>query len=282
MSRTSRTFVLILCVLALAVASASCSKLKARDNLNKGVQAFKAGQFDSAINYFQTARDLDPSLMNARLYLATAYRAQYVPGAPSDENIRYATKAMEIYEGILRDDPTNLQAIDSMGWILFQLGGTRFPGKPLDFSKFEKSREYHLKHIQIKPDDPEPHYWVGVIEWTLAYNANAEARAKWNETAPQARKIKRPEDPLPDKVREEFAAKYAAIVDNGITHLKKAIELNPEYDNAMAYLNLLYRQRADIVTSMEEREQYFVEADKLVDRVKEIKQKRAAQPAPAT
>jgi tetratricopeptide (TPR) repeat protein len=244
------------------------------------VQAFKAGQYDSAINFFQTARDLDPNLMNARLYLATAYRAQYVPGAPSDENIRYAEKAMEIYEGILRDEPQNLQAIDSMGWILFQLGGTRFPGKPLDFSKFERSRDYHLKHVQIKPDDPEPHYWIGVIEWTLAYNANAEARAKWNEKAPESKKLRKPEDPLPDKVREEFAAKYTEIVDNGIQHLKRALELNPEYDDAMAYLNLLYRQRADIVANKDERENYFVEADKLVDRVKEIKQKKAAQPAP--
>jgi hypothetical protein len=280
MFRDARKFAFIVFALVLAVVAAGCSKLKARDNLNKGVQAFKAGQYDSAINFFQTARDLDPSLMNARLYLATAYRAQYVPGAPSSENIRYAEKAMEIYEGILRDEPNNLQAIDSMGWILFQLGGTRFPGKPLDFSKFERSREYHLKHVQIKPDDPEPHYWIGVIEWTLAYNGNAEARAKWNEKAPESRKLRKPEDPLPDKVREEFAAKYTEIVDNGIQHLKRALELNPEYDDAMAYLNLLYRQRADIVASKDERENYFVEADKLVDRVKEIKQKKAAQPAP--
>jgi tetratricopeptide (TPR) repeat protein len=280
MFRDARKFAFIVFALVLAVVAAGCSKLKARDNLNKGVQAFKAGQYDSAINFFQTARDLDPNLMNARLYLATAYRAQYVPGAPSDENIRYAEKAMEIYEGILRDEPQNLQAIDSMGWILFQLGGTRFPGKPLDFSKFERSRDYHLKHVQIKPDDPEPHYWIGVIEWTLAYNANAEARAKWNEKAPESKKLRKPEDPLPDKVREEFAAKYTEIVDNGIQHLKRALELNPEYDDAMAYLNLLYRQRADIVANKDERENYFVEADKLVDRVKEIKQKKAAQPAP--
>jgi tetratricopeptide (TPR) repeat protein len=280
MFRSARQFAFIVFAVVLGLMASGCSKLKARDNLNKGVQAFKAGQYDSAINFFQTARDLDPSLMNARLYLATAYRAQYVPGAPSDENIRYAEKAMEIYEGILRDEPDNLQAIDSMGWILFQLGGTRFPGKPLDFSKFERSRDYHLKHVQIKPDDAEPHYWIGVIEWTLAYNANAEARAKWNEKAPESRKLRKPEDPLPDKVREEFAAKYTEIVDNGIQHLKRALELNPEYDDAMAYLNLLYRQRADIVANKDERENYFVEADKLVDRVKEIKQKKAAQPAP--
>ncbi len=34
-----------------------------------------------------------------------------------------------------------------------------------------------------------------------------------------------------------------------MTALKKAIELKPDYDDAMAYLNLLYRQKADLESS---------------------------------
>jgi hypothetical protein len=69
-------------------------------------------------------------------------------------------------------------------------------------------------------------------------------------------------------------------VDEGITNLQKAIELKPDYDDAMAYLNLLYRRKADMVESAEERAGLLKQADDLVDKVKEIKQKRAEQPQP--
>jgi hypothetical protein len=89
-------------------------------------------------------------------------------------------------------------------------------------------------------------------------------------------------DPLPDKVRAQFAATYAADVDEGIAALQKAIELRPDYDDAMAYLNLLDRQKADMVESADERTKLLADADALIEKVKEIKQKRASQPQPAS
>src|SRR6202045_2349795 len=71
----------------LALASSGCSKLKARDLLNKGVAAFKNGQSDAAIEDFKQAKEADPELLNARLYLATASPSLYIPGAPSQENM---------------------------------------------------------------------------------------------------------------------------------------------------------------------------------------------------
>jgi translation initiation factor 2B subunit (eIF-2B alpha/beta/delta family) len=50
----------------------------------------------------------------------------------------------------------------------------------------------------------------------------------------------------------------------------------------MAYLNLLYRRKADMVESAEERAKLQKEADDLIDRVKEIKQKRAEQVQPGS
>ncbi|MGC2251985.1 MAG: tetratricopeptide repeat protein, partial [Acidobacteriaceae bacterium] len=56
-----------------------CSRLKARDQLNKGVEAFKTARYEEAINHFQQAVALDPTLPMARLYLATAYSQQVIP-----------------------------------------------------------------------------------------------------------------------------------------------------------------------------------------------------------
>jgi len=89
-------------------------------------------------------------------------------------------------------------------------------------------------------------------------------------------------EPLPPDVRTAYAQKYGAMVDDGIANLKKAVELKPDYDDAMTYLNLLYRRKADMVESTAERDQLTKEADDLLDKVKEIKQKRAEQPTPAT
>src|SRR5271155_4024474 len=85
-SRISRTAGQIFSVAALLILVAGisgCSKLRARDLLNKGVTSFKNAQFDAAVEDFKQAKELDPDLLNARLYLATAYASQYIPGAPS-------------------------------------------------------------------------------------------------------------------------------------------------------------------------------------------------------
>src|SRR5580700_3341429 len=76
--KTSGRVLTILAVLLALISAVGCSKLRARDQLNKGVQAYKNTKYEAAIGYFQKAVDLDPSLINARLYLATAYAQQYI------------------------------------------------------------------------------------------------------------------------------------------------------------------------------------------------------------
>ena len=260
-------------LLVFAGGICGCNKLKARDLLNKGVNAFKNGQYDTAVEDFKQARDLDPNLLVARLYLATAYASQYIPGAPSEQNKKLGEEAVAEFKDVLQLDPSNLTAIDGIGSMLFQMAGT-----PFNAQMFEDSKTYHEKHIQLKPDDPEPYYWIGVIDWTLSFRANGEMRKDYN--VKNVGKQLKDDAPLPAALRTDYTSKYGTMVDEGITNLKKAIEIRPDYDDAMAYLNLLYRRKADMVESAEERENLEKQADALVDQVKEIKQKRASQPQP--
>jgi tetratricopeptide (TPR) repeat protein len=263
-----------LALIILAVGVSGCDKLKARDLLNKGVTAFKNGQYDTAVEDFKQAKDLDPNLTNARLYLATAYASQYIPGAPSEQNRNVGKQAIAEFKDILSTSPDNLSAIDGTGSILFQMAGT-----PYDPKLFEESKTYHQKHIQLKPEDPEPYYWIGVIDWTLAFRANGEMRKDYNEK--NIRKQVKDTEPLPAAIRGDYIARYGSLIDEGITDLQKAITIRPDYDDAMAYLNLLYRRKADTVESADERTSLLKQADDLVDKVKEVKQKRASQPQPA-
>src|SRR5713101_7100813 len=174
-SRTANRAFALVALFILAAGVSGCNKLRARDLLNKGVAAFKEAQFDKAVEFFMQAKELDPDLMNARLYLATAYASQYIPGAPSDENVRKGSAAVAEFKEVLEKDSKNLSAIDGVGSILFQMAGT-----PFDPKKFEESKSFHQKHIDLKPTDPEPYYWIGVIDWTLSFRANGELRAAYN------------------------------------------------------------------------------------------------------
>jgi tetratricopeptide (TPR) repeat protein len=268
--RIARRIASLAALLLFSFGVSGCNKLKARDLLNKGVAAFKAGQSDTAIEDFKRATELDPNLMNARVYLATAYASLYIPGAPSPENKARGEQAIKEFKEILEIDPNNLSAIDGIGSLLFQMAG-----QPFDEKMFEESKTYHQRHIQIKPEDPEPYYWVGVIDWTLAFRANAEMRLDYNKN--NIKKQVHDDQPLPPAVRAEYAAKYGPLADEGIADLQKAISLRPDYDDAMAYLGLLYRRKADMVESADERASLQKQADDLLDRIKEIKQKRLEQ-----
>ena len=158
LNRIARRALALVAFLILVGGVSGCSKLKARDQLNKGVADFKNGQYDSAIEHFKQAKEADPALMNARLYLATAYASQYIPGAPSAENQARGNQAVAEFKEVLDIDPNNLSATDGVGSILFQMAGT-----PFDAKKFEESKTYHQRHIQLKSQDPDPYYWICLL-----------------------------------------------------------------------------------------------------------------------
>src|ERR1700684_2349432 len=113
-------------MLAVGFGASGCAKLKARDELNKGVAAYRDGKYDQAIEYFKDAKDNDLSLTIPRLYLATAYATQYIPGAPSDENVRMGEAAVKEFQDVLSADANNISAIDGIGSILFNMAGNPF------------------------------------------------------------------------------------------------------------------------------------------------------------
>jgi tetratricopeptide (TPR) repeat protein len=267
-------FLLVAVSLLAVVAAAGCDKLRARDKLNKGVQAFRGGQFDLAIEDFKEAKDLDPNLTNARLYLATAYASEYIPGAPSDENVNMGKQAIAEFQDVLNGQADNLTAIDGIGSLLYNMGANPFNAKTL-----EDSKQYHLKHIQIKPEDPEPYYWIAVIDWSLAYHGNSEMREEYNKTA---KKTIREVDPMPSKLAADYAQKYGTLIDEGIDYAKKAMDRRPQYDDAMSYLNLLYRRKADTEASVEARDADNKEADDLVHKIQVIRQQRMENPTPSS
>jgi tetratricopeptide (TPR) repeat protein len=210
----------------LLLATSGCDKLKARDQLNKGVASYKNAHYEQAIDHFQQAVNLDPSLSNARLYLATAYAQQYIPGVDAADNNRNGEQAVEQYKAVLQTDPKNLGSIKGIAYIYLQM------------KKFEDAKSYYRKAIEIDPNDPESYYSVAVIDWTQSFAPRMDARNKLGL---------KPEEPLKDKkVCADLKTSNWAVITDGIDQLNTALKLRPDYDDAMAYMNLLYREKADV------------------------------------
>jgi tetratricopeptide (TPR) repeat protein len=74
----------------------------------------KVVRYEEAISHFQSSVVLDPGLLNARLYLATAYAQQYIPGVDSEENNHMAEQAIEQFKRVLDVRPSRDLQISSL------------------------------------------------------------------------------------------------------------------------------------------------------------------------
>jgi tetratricopeptide (TPR) repeat protein len=256
----------LVCCSALLVSG--CTKLKARDSLGAGVRDFKSGQFSAAADKFKEACDLDPEWNTPRLYLAMSYMSQWIPGSDSPENKRYAQSAMEQFDKVLAANPTEQDK---------QIATTSIASIYFNEKDFDKAVEWNKKLIAIKPDSKEAYYTLGVIAWTKWVQEDLKARADM--------KMKR-EDPGPlkdKKVKEELKAKWMPVLDEGVQDMNKALQIDPTYDDAMAYMNLLIRYRADLLDTTDEWKKQSEVADDWVNksmeakRINQEKKEKAAQ-----
>ena len=142
------------------------------------------------------------------------------------------------------------------------------------FQLFEKSKEYRRKLIAVDPNNPEHYYSIGVINWTISYARNQEARFKLGNLAA--------DKPLPPKDRRALAELNGPLVEEGQQMLEKALAINPKYLDALAYINLIWRQKADIVETPKEREEALDKADEYFQRYDKLRQEiQTAPPTPA-
>ncbi len=262
---------LTLAAVALALfSSVGCDKLKARDQLNKGVKAYKDNHYEQAITHFQNAVNLDPALINARMYLATAYVSQFIPGIDSPENLRTAQQAIDEYQKVIDANPSRDQKVNSAKGIAYLY---------LNEKKWDDAKKYYRMASDLDPNDAEPYYSVGVIDWSACYQPRMEERAKLGMKPDEHLSAKNKDQ---KKLCEELKAKNGPAIQEGIDSLDKAIKLRDDYDDAMAYMNLMYRERADVECEDEAaRAADLKTADGWVDKAMQAKQARAAKAAAA-
>jgi len=223
-------------ITALAIALASmvfsmsgCDKLAARDQLNKGVEAYKSARYEEAIGHFQKATQLDPSLPMAKSYLATALAQNVVPGLDTPENLQSAQQAIDIFQEVLDKNPHDVNSMKQIASINFQI------------KKLDEAKKWQKKVLAEDPKDPEAAYTVGVIDWMQAHQNTLAALAPEGINDDGEGNAK-----APKKVMDVLVVQNAPLVEEGLQYLTQANDNRANYDEAMAYLNLIYRRKADL------------------------------------
>jgi tetratricopeptide (TPR) repeat protein len=226
MNRIVRLPVMAALLCTVLFLTTGCNRLKARDQLNKGVEAFKTARYEEAINHFQQAVSLDPTLPMARLYLATAYSQQVVPNLKTPDNLKNAQLAIQNFQVVLEKEPKNINALKGIAALY------------LNTQNFDQAKAYQRKVIEADPNDAAAYYTIGVIDWTVAYKNAIPIRQSFG--------LHDNGDPIKDKKAcAALAEKNTPLIQEGLDALNKATQLKQNYDEAMAYINLLYRRKAE-------------------------------------
>jgi len=239
------------------------AQLATADNeLQQGVQAYKDARFEDAIQHFQRAASLDPQNKVAHSYLANSYTQLYIPGVDTPENLQMGKAAIDQYQIVFDLDPKSEEALKGIAYLYLQM------------KKFEEAKKFYAKVIELSPNDPEAYYSIGIIDWTQVYQPRMELRAKLGLP---------PDRPLINAAEcWQLRSANQDGVKNGIEMLTEALKLRPDYDDAMAYMNLTYRERADIQCNDEKSYKADIRtADQWVDLTMATKKRKAENSKPS-
>jgi trans-aconitate methyltransferase len=172
---------------------------------------------------------LDPNLPMAKSYLATALGQNVVPGLLTPDNMKTAQQAIDIFQDVLTKDPHDVNSMK-------QIAGIELSVKRLD-----EAKTWQKKVTVEDPKDPEAAYTVAVIDWMQAHQntLNALNPAGLNDDGAGNAKA-------PKKIMEPLKAQNTALVEEAEQYLKQALAIKSNYDEAMSYMNLIYRCKADL------------------------------------
>jgi tetratricopeptide (TPR) repeat protein len=247
-----------------------CQRIEARMILREGNGLYQQEQYSKALAKYEEALKLDPGATFAWRSAGLSALALYRPGDDSPKNVGYGKTALEAFQKYLADNPEDTKVQD---YLLSTLVNAKqydqalayvgelekeFPGD----ARLERTRMNVLiqggrlddaAQMVSKlngPDQATLLYTIGTSAWGKVYN---------NGTLDTAAKQK--------------------FVTMGIDAIKKALDLKPDYFEAMVYYGLLYREQAKLEVDGQKRLDDIAIATQWQQKAMELRKK--AQP-PAT
>jgi len=263
-----------LCLLAALTLSLSllsgCQKVQARLEIREGNTAYQKEDYPVALTHYTKARKIDSKTFpELDRLIGYSHIGVYKPEDKSPANEKVADRAATELRTYLRKRPNDHIAREAL--INLYLNSNRtteainffreyLQRNPADVEavrsiatlyakqgNFNEALSWYEKITLIDSKNPEAFYIYGVVCW--------EKVAK-NPPADMAERL--------------------MIIEKGRAALTRAMQLRPDYLEAIAYQNLLYRQQALIETDPLKQQEMMAKADALRGQAMEINRKRKA------
>ena len=231
-------------------------RLQARLELKKGNERYLAGDFHGAIQHYDDAVARVPTLAPAYLNRAYSQEALFRASQTIEERQALADSAAQAYEKYRQlaeaghaVNHVNLERVEEHLLTLYldsqqpdkavDVLETRLRTHPRDMASlqmlanlymgvgdFRSALELGRKRIELEPEKAEGYVALAVMAFKFSHK-----------------------NLVPDEER-------GALLDEGARAADRALELRPDYYEALIYGNLVYREKEKYATSDVEKEQY--------------------------
>jgi tetratricopeptide (TPR) repeat protein len=246
---------------ALFVPLVGCSELRARHLARQGNQHFRDGDYAAAARAYSASEELYPLPVVAFNH-GLACRQLMLPGAKSAQNERSVECALDAFNRLKKLNPGDARADQLYQQTLFDadrfetlstLYRARLEATPNDpaavnaliqvysrWDRWDDALHWTLERARREPQNAEAQYAVGVFIYNRLFaRGGGTEQSSFDPRSTQAARA------LPVSAPGDITGpERAALAEQGIQYLQKALELRPSYADAMTYLGLLYRQKS--------------------------------------
>lgn len=267
----------------LLLSATSCKQFFARATIRAANELYNKEAYSKACPLFYQAFQLRPNDLKLKQSLGFCYMAQFQPDDNSPENQELVDKAAAIFLDLINKMPNSKLPEEAL--ISLYLSSNRYE----EASKYLQQRlqknpkdaetikqiasiylrkddlegafQWYLRWAKVDPQSPIPYYSICSHCWRKAYC-----------------EVNRCEDPnLAIEERQQY-------IMRGLEACQKAIEIDPQHAESIAYINLIYRAKAKWVDygnpaeqqkSIDKAKEYYEMAKKILDERK--KQREAEQ-----
>ncbi len=146
--------------------------------------------------------------------------------------------AIAFYEHMVEEDPKDTKAMQSIAQMYFKKG---------EVDKAVSWLKRRLDAETTPQAKAEVYYFIGVQAWDRSYN--------FPDLDPVVR---------------------VRVIDEGLDALNKAMEIKPDYFEALSYINLLYREKAKVETDPVKRQEHVDAANRYLQQALDLRKKALA------
>jgi tetratricopeptide (TPR) repeat protein len=304
----------ILALVVLAVEVSGCTQvgvLRAQMAFRDANQLYQRQDYKGAAEKYEEAIAANPELNDAYFFLGNSYDNQYRParrGEPTnDQLIEKAIANYKIAAQRASTEPNNIRRL-ALQYLVNAYGADKLndpsqqepilrqmiemdPSDPANYfvlanvyeqnGDYEQAEQLLVKAREVRPNDAS-------VYTTLAGFYSRQGNFEKTMESLHARAEREPNNPEAfytiatyywEKANKDYTVpqpERLSFVQEGYKAVDKAIELKPDYPEALTYKGLLLRQEALLIKDPQRQQDLVRQADTFRDRAVEIQKKQRA------